>query len=40
MQVRCNGEALPGGLQPGDLASVGHVAMTDGNGMMVEPKDQ
>jgi cell wall-associated NlpC family hydrolase len=39
--VRCNGEALPGGLQPGDLAVWdGHVAMIDGNGLMVEAKDQ
>src|ERR1700741_4237166 len=40
-QVRCNGEALPGGLQPGDLAVWdGHIAMIDGNGAMVEAKDQ
>jgi hypothetical protein len=39
--VRCNGEALPGALQPGDLAvRDGRVAMIDGNGVMVEAKDQ
>jgi len=39
--VRCTGEALPGGLQPGDLAVWdGHVAMIDGNGVMVEAKDR
>ena len=39
--MRCNGEALPGALQPGDLAVWdGHVAMIDGNGVMVEAKDQ
>jgi len=39
--VRCNGEALPDGLQPGDLAVWGgQVAMIDGNGVMVEAKVQ
>jgi len=38
--VRCNGEALPGALQPGDLAVWdGHVTMI-GNGIMIEANDQ
>jgi len=39
--VRCNGEARPGALRPRDLAVWdGHVAMIDGNGVMVEANDQ
>ena len=40
-QVRCNGEALPGALQPGDLAVWdGHVAMVVDNSMMIEARYQ
>src|SRR5271155_4466171 len=40
-QVRCNGEPLPGALQPGDLAVWdGHVAMIVGNGTMIEARCQ
>jgi hypothetical protein len=39
--VRCNGEALPGALQPGDRAVWdGHVAMVVDNGMTIEPMYQ
>ena len=39
--MRCNGEALPGALQPGDLAVWdGHVAMVVDNGMTIEPMYQ
>jgi hypothetical protein len=39
--VRCNGEALPGVLQPGDLAVWdGHVAMVVDNGMTIGPMHQ
>jgi NAD(P)-dependent dehydrogenase (short-subunit alcohol dehydrogenase family) len=39
--VRCNGEALPGAVQPGDLAVWdGHVAMIVGNGTMIEARCQ
>jgi hypothetical protein len=37
--VRCNGEALPGGLQPGDLAVWdGHVAAVVGKLLMGFPQ--
>ncbi len=39
--MRCNGEALPGALQPGDLPVWdGHVAMVVDNGMTIEPMYQ